>query len=188
MPGEQEYTGRGVAFCPHCDGPFYKDRPVAVVGGGNSGVEAAIDLAGICSHVTVLEFMDSLKADVVLQDKLRSLPNVEVFASVQTTSIEGDGSKVTAVRLKDRASGEERTIPLDGVFVQIGLSANSDLFDDLLERNRAGEIVIDDYCRTGIPGVYAAAMSRRFPTSRSSWRWERERKPLCRLSTTGFAA
>lgn len=156
VPGEQEYTGRGVAFCPHCDGPFYKDRPVAVVGGGNSGVEAAIDLAGICSHVTVLEFMDSLKADVVLQDKLRSLPNVEVFASVQTTSIEGDGSKVTAVRLKDRASGEERTIPLDGVFVQIGLSANSDLFDDLLERNRAGEIVIDDYCRTGIPGVYAA--------------------------------
>lgn len=168
--------------------PFYKDRPVAVVGGGNSGVEAAIDLAGICSHVTVLEFMDSLKADVVLQDKLRSLPNVEVFTSVQTTSVEGDGSKVTAVRFKDRASGEERTIPLDGVFVQIGLSANSDLFDGLLERNRAGEIVIDDYCRTGIPGVYAAAMSRRFPTSRSSWRWEREQKPLCRLSTTGFAA
>lgn len=127
MPGEREYTGRGVAFCPHCDGPFYKDRPVAVVGGGNSGVEAAIDLAGICSHVTVLEFMDSLKADVVLQDKLRSLPNVVVFTSVQTTSVEGDGSKVTAVRLKDRASGEERTIPLDGVFVQIGLSANSDL-------------------------------------------------------------
>ena len=156
VPGEREYTGRGVAFCPHCDGPFYKDRPVAVVGGGNSGVEAAIDLAGICSHVTVLEFMDSLKADVVLQDKLRSLPNVVVFTSVQTTSVEGDGSKVTAVRLKDRASGEERTIPLDGVFVQIGLSANSDLFDDLLERNRAGEIVIDDYCRTGIPGVYAA--------------------------------
>ena len=156
VPGEREYTGRGVAFCPHCDGPFYKDRPVAIVGGGNSGVEAAIDLAGICSHVTVLEFMDSLKADVVLQDKLRSLPNVVVFTSVQTTSVEGDGSKVTAVRLKDRASGEERTIPLDGVFVQIGLSANSDLFDDLLERNRAGEIVIDDYCRTGIPGVYAA--------------------------------
>ena len=156
VPGENDYIGRGVAFCPHCDGPFYKDRPVAVVGGGNSGVEAAIDLAGICSHVTVLEFMDSLKADVVLQDKLRSLPNVVVFTSVQTTSIEGDGSKVTAVRLKDRASGEERTIPLDGVFVQIGLSANSDLFDDLLERNRAGEIVIDDYCRTGIPGVYAA--------------------------------
>ena len=156
VPGEREYTGRGGAFCPHCDGPFYKDRPVAVVGGGNSGVEAAIDLAGICSHVTVLEFMDSLKADVVLQDKLRSLPNVVVFTSVQTTSVEGDGSKVTAVRLKDRASGEERTIPLDGVFVQIGLSANSDLFDDLLERNRAGEIVIDDYCRTGIPGVYAA--------------------------------
>ena len=156
VPGESEYIGRGVAFCPHCDGPFYKDRPVAVVGGGNSGVEAAIDLAGICSHVTVLEFMDSLKADVVLQDKLRSLPNVEVFTSVQTTSVEGDGSKVTAVRFKDRASGEERTIPLDGVFVQIGLSANSDLFDGLLERNRAGEIVIDDYCRTGIPGVYAA--------------------------------
>ena len=156
VPGEEKYIGHGVAFCPHCDGPFYKDRPVAVVGGGNSGVEAAIDLAGICSHVTVLEFMDSLKADVVLQDKLRSLPNVVVFTSVQTTSVEGDGSKVTAVRLKDRASGEERTIPLDGVFVQIGLSANSDLFDDLLERNRAGEIVIDDYCRTGIPGVYAA--------------------------------
>lgn len=156
VPGEADYIGRGVAFCPHCDGPFYKGKHVAVVGGGNSGIEAAIDLAGICSQVTVLEFMDELKADRVLQEKAKSLPNVEIFCHVQTLQVEGDGEKVTALRVKDRHTEEERTIPLAGVFVQIGLAANSGPFRELLEVNRPGEIVIDNYCRTKVPGIYAA--------------------------------
>lgn len=156
VPGEADYIGRGVAFCPHCDGPFYKGKHVAVVGGGNSGVEAAIDLAGICSRVTVFEFMDELKADSVLQDRLRSLPNVEVFVSSQTTEVVGDGGKMTALRVKDRRTDEERLVKLDGVFVQIGLSANSGAFRDVVETNRPGEIVIDTYCRTNVPGIYAA--------------------------------
>ena len=156
VPGETEYIGRGVAFCPHCDGPFYVGKHVAVVGGGNSGVEAAIDLAGICSKVTVFEFMDELKADQVLQEKLRSLPNVEVFVSSQTTEVIGNGDKLTALRVKDRKTEEERLVELDGVFVQIGLTANSGVFRDLVEMNRPGEIVIDAFCRTNVPGVYAA--------------------------------
>lgn len=156
VPGETEYIGRGVAFCPHCDGPFYVGKHVAVVGGGNSGVEAAIDLAGICSKVTVFEFMDELKADQVLQEKLRSLPNVEVFVSSQTTEVIGNGDKLTALRVKDRKTEEERLVELDGVFVQIGLTANSGVFRDLVETNRPGEIVIDAFCRTNVPGVYAA--------------------------------
>lgn len=106
VPGEAEYIGRGVAFCPHCDGPFYKGKHVAVVGGGNSGIEAAIDLAGICSKVTVLEFMDELKADQVLQEKAKSLPNVEIFVSSQTTEVVGNGDKVTGIRTKDRKTGK----------------------------------------------------------------------------------
>ena len=129
---------------------------MAVVGGGNSGVEAAIDLAGICSKVTVFEFMDELKADQVLQEKLRSLPNVEVFVSSQTTEVIGNGDKLTALRVKDRKTEEERLVELDGVFVQIGLTANSGVFRDLVEMNRPGEIVIDAFCRTNVPGVYAA--------------------------------
>lgn len=156
VPGETEYIGRGVAFCPHCDGPFYVGKHVAVVGGGNSGVEAAIDLAGICSKVTVFEFMDELKADQVLQEKLRSLPNVEVFVSSQTTEVIGNGDRLTALRVKDRKTEEERLVELDGVFVQIGLTANSGVFRDLVETNRPGEIVIDAFCRTNVPGVYAA--------------------------------
>lgn len=156
VPGEAEYVGRGVAFCPHCDGPFYAGKDVAVIGGGNSGVEAAIDLAGICKKVTVVEFMDTLKADQVLQDKLRSLPNVEVLTYTQTIQVVGNGEKVTALRLKDRASGEERELPLDGVFVQIGLSANSQAFQGELDMSRIGEIMIDEHCRTHLPGVYAA--------------------------------
>lgn len=156
VPGEADYLGRGVAFCPHCDGPFYKGRHVAVVGGGNSGVEAAIDLAGICSRVTVFEFMDELKADRVLQERLRSLPNVEVFLSSQTTEVLGNGEKLTALRVKDRKTDEERLVELDGVFVQIGLSANSAVFRDVVETNRMGEIVVDSHCRTGVPGIYAA--------------------------------
>ena len=150
VPGEAEYIGRGIAFCPHCDGPFYKGKHVAVVGGGNSGIEAAIDLAGICSKVTVFEFMDELKADSVLQDRLKSLPNVEVFVSSQTTEVIGNGDKLTALRIKDRL------VELDGVFVQIGLSANSSVFRDIVETNRPGEIMIDAHCRTNVTGIYAA--------------------------------
>ena len=156
VPGEAEYIGHGVAFCPHCDGPFYKGKEVAVVGGGNSGIEAAIDLAGICSKVTVLEFLDSLKADQVLQEKAQSLPNVEIIVNSQTTEVVGNGEKVTGIRVKDRATGEERLLALDGIFVQIGLAANSGVFRDLVETNRTGEIVIDAHCRTDRPGVYAA--------------------------------
>jgi alkyl hydroperoxide reductase subunit F len=156
VPGEAEYIGRGVAFCPHCDGPYYQGKRVAVVGGGNSGIEAAIDLAGICAEVTVLEFLDELKADHVLQEKARSLPNVTIFTSSQTTEIVGNGARVTGLRVKNRASGEERTIDLEGVFVQIGLSANSAAFRELVQTNRAGEIEIDTHCRTSQPGIYAA--------------------------------
>lgn len=156
VPGESDYIGRGVAFCPHCDGPFYKGKEVAVVGGGNSGIEAAIDLAGICSKVTVLEFMDELKADQVLQEKARSLSNVEIFVSSQTTEVVGNGEKVTGIRIKDRKSGEERVLSLDGIFVQIGLAANSRVFREVVETNRPGEIVIDAHNRTNVPGIYAA--------------------------------
>lgn len=156
VPGETEYIGRGVAFCPHCDGPFYKGKRVAVVGGGNSGVEAAIDLAGICSKVTLLEFADELKADQVLQDKVRSLPNVEIFMHSQTMEVLGNGEKVTAIRIKDRKTEEIRNIELDGIFVQIGLAANSGPFRDVVDTNRPGEIVIDSHCRTSVPGIYAA--------------------------------
>lgn len=156
VPGEADYIGRGVAFCPHCDGPFYKGKEVAVVGGGNSGIEAAIDLAGICSKVTVLEFMDELKADRVLQEKVQSLPNVEIFVSSQTTEVIGNGAKVTGLKVKDRKSGEERVIALDGIFVQIGLAANSGVFRDVVETNRPGEIVIDTHNRTNVAGIYAA--------------------------------
>ena len=155
VEGEAEYIGRGVAFCPHCDGPFYAGKRVAVVGGGNSGVEAAIDLAGICQKVTVIEFMDSMKADQVLQDKLRSLPNVEVLTSTETKKVVGSGEKVTALQLRNRQTEEESLLELDGVFVQIGLSANSQPFEQL-EKTRIGEIIIDAHCRTNLPGVYAA--------------------------------
>lgn len=156
VPGETEYIGRGVAFCPHCDGPFYKGKHVAVVGGGNSGIEAAIDLAGICSKVTVFEFMDELKADQVLQEKLKSLPNVEVFLSTQTTEVLGNGEKVTAIRIKNRKTEEEQEFGLDGIFVQIGLSPNSAVFKEIVSTNRFGEIETDSHCRTNQAGIYAA--------------------------------
>ena len=156
VPGESEYIGRGVAFCPHCDGPFYQGKHVAVIGGGNSGIEAAIDLAGICRKVTVFEFADTLKADQVLQEKAGSLPNVEIFTSSQTIRVEGNGEKVTGIRIKNRITNEERDYPLDGIFVQIGLAANSALFRDVLETTTSGEIKTDTFCRTTIPGVYAA--------------------------------
>lgn len=156
VPGETEYIGKGVAFCPHCDGPFYKGKHVAVVGGGNSGIEAAIDLAGICSKVTVLEFMDDLKADQVLQEKAKSLPNVEIFCHSQSLEVIGDGNKVVGLRIKDRKTEEEQVIDLDGIFVQIGLAANSNLFREIVETNKPGEIIIDNHCRTNVPGIYAA--------------------------------
>ena len=156
VTGESEYIGKGVAFCPHCDGPFYKGKHAAVVGGGNSGIEAAIDLAGICSKVTVFEFLDELKADKVLQEKARSLPNVEIILSSQTTEVVGNGDKVTGIRVKDRKTEQERVVELDGIFVQIGLAANSSVFKGLVSMNRFGEIEVDAHCRTDIPGIYAA--------------------------------
>ena len=156
VDGEANYLGRGVHFCPHCDGPFYKGKRVAVVGGGNSGVEAAIDLAGICSHVTVLEFADHLLADEVLQEKAKSLSNVEIFTLSQTTAVLGDGQKVTGVRVKDRTNDAEREIELDGIFVQIGLAPNTQPFAESLELSPRREIVVDATCRTSKVGVYAA--------------------------------
>ncbi|MDR1591844.1 MAG: alkyl hydroperoxide reductase subunit F [Prevotellaceae bacterium] len=156
VTGESAYIGRGVAFCPHCDGPFYKGKHVAVVGGGNSGIEAAIDLAGICSRVTIIEFLETLKADSVLQKKAESLANVEIILNTQTTEVVGDGEKVTAIRIKNRATQQEETITLDGIFVQIGLIPNSVAFKDLVEVNRLGEIVTDERCHTSVKGIYAA--------------------------------
>jgi NADH-dependent peroxiredoxin subunit F len=156
IPGEKDYLGRGVAFCPHCDGPFYKGKRVAVIGGGNSGVEAAIDLAGICAHVTLVEFSERLKADDVLVRNLGKLPNVTVIANARTTEVVGNGQTVTALRYQDRQSEKLHDLELDGVFVQIGLVPNSAVAKDLVTINRMGEIVIDERCRTSRPGIYAA--------------------------------
>lgn len=156
VPGEKEYLGRGVAFCPHCDGPFYKGKRVAVVGGGNSGVEAAIDLAGICAHVTLVEFGETLKADDVLVRKLATLSNVAVLTQARTTEIVGNGQTVVGLRYQNRSSNAVRTVDLDGVFVQIGLVPNSAVAKDLVATNHAGEIIIDERCRTSRPGIYAA--------------------------------
>jgi alkyl hydroperoxide reductase subunit F len=156
VQGETEYIGRGVAFCPHCDGPFYKGKHVAVAGGGNSGIEAAIDLSGICSKVTVLEFAEQLRADTVLQEKARNRENIEIIVSAQTTEVIGNGEKVTGIRVKDRNTDREQVINLDGIFVQIGLMANSGVFRDIVTTNRAGEIEIDEHCRTSQRGIYAA--------------------------------
>ncbi|WP_141735311.1 alkyl hydroperoxide reductase subunit F [Oligoflexus tunisiensis] len=156
IPGEKEYIGRGVAFCPHCDGPYYKGKKVAVVGGGNSGVEAAIDLAGICSSVVLYEYMDKLKADQVLIDKLNSLPNVKVVLEARTTEVVGNGDNVIGLRYEDRRDKTEHEETLDGVFVQIGLSPNSGFIKDLVNVNRMGEIIVDEKGRTSVPGIYAA--------------------------------
>ncbi|MCA2960863.1 MAG: alkyl hydroperoxide reductase subunit F [Silvanigrellales bacterium] len=156
VPGEEDYLGRGVAYCPHCDGPFFKGRPVAVVGGGNSGVEAAIDLAGICSEITLLEFADTLKADQVLVDKLKSLPNVRILTSARTVKVVGDGGKVTGLDVEDRVSGKTSHLPFDGVFVQIGLVPNSECVKGLVTLNRYGEIEVDSRGRTNVHGIYGA--------------------------------
>jgi NADH-dependent peroxiredoxin subunit F len=156
VPGEQEYRTRGVAYCPHCDGPLFKGRKVAVIGGGNSGVEAAIDLAGVVQHVTLLEFADKLRADAVLVAKLRSLPNVTVHVNAQTLEVTGDGQKVDGLRWRDRVAGDEHRIDLAGVFVQIGLVPNTDWLKGVVDLSRHGEIVIDERGATSVPGVFAA--------------------------------
>lgn len=157
VPGEQQYKTKGVAFCPHCDGPLFKGKRVAVIGGGNSGVEAAIDLAGIVKEVTLLEFDSKLRADAVLQTKLNSLPNVRVITSAQTTEVLGDGQKVTGLVYKDRIGDALDTIELEGIFVQIGLLPNTDwLKDSEIELSPRGEIVVDARGETSVPGVFAA--------------------------------
>ena len=156
VPGETEYKNKGVAYCPHCDGPLFKGKRTAVIGGGNSGIEAAIDLAGIVEHVTVVEFADQLKADAVLVKKLNSLPNVTVHTNAQTTEITGDGSKVNGLRYKDRATGTEHHVALAGVFVQIGLVPNTEFLKGTVELSKFGEIVVDAKGHTNVPGVFAA--------------------------------
>jgi len=156
VPGEQEYRGRGVAYCPHCDGPLFKGKRVAVIGGGNSGVEAAIDLAGIVAQVTLIEFDSQLRADAVLQRKLHSLPNVKVITSALTTEVLGNGEKVTGLRYKDRTTDETHDVALEGIFVQIGLLPNTDWLKGTVELSPRGEIIVDAKGQTSIPGVFAA--------------------------------
>lgn len=156
VPGEDTYRNRGVAYCPHCDGPLFKGKDVAVIGGGNSGVEAAIDLAGIVSHVTLIEFDGKLRADEVLQRKLDSLGNVTVITAARTTEVLGDGSKVTGIVYENRNTGEHVTLNLDGIFVQIGLLPNTEWLKGTVDLSPRGEIVIDAHGQTSVPGVFAA--------------------------------
>ncbi|WP_373091064.1 alkyl hydroperoxide reductase subunit F [Zhongshania sp.] len=156
VPGEQEYRGKGVAYCPHCDGPLFKGKSVAVIGGGNSGIEAAIDLAGITGHVTVLEFDSKLRADEVLQRKARSLKNVDIITSAQTTEVLGDGDRVIGLAYTDRQSGETKTISLAGIFVQIGLVPNTEFLKGVVDLSPRGEIEIGARGETSVPGVFAA--------------------------------
>ncbi|MGI4857820.1 MAG: alkyl hydroperoxide reductase subunit F, partial [Janthinobacterium lividum] len=156
VPGEREYRNHGVAYCPHCDGPLFKGKRVAVIGGGNSGVEAAIDLAGIVADVTLIEFGTELRADAVLQKKLRSLGNVTIIMNAQTSEITGDGKKVNGLAFKERSSGETKHIALEGVFVQIGLVPNTEWLKDSVALSRHGEIQVDAKGQTSVPGVFAA--------------------------------
>ncbi len=156
VPGEEQYRNKGVAYCPHCDGPLFKGKRVAVIGGGNSGVEAAIDLANIVSHVTLIEFDNKLRADDVLQRKLLSLPNVDVLLSAKTTEVLGDGQKVTGLVYENRVAGQRHTLSLDGIFVQIGLLPNTEWLKGAVELSLRGEIVVDHHGQTSVPGVFAA--------------------------------
>ncbi|MGV9733265.1 alkyl hydroperoxide reductase subunit F [Rhodococcus aetherivorans] len=156
VPGETEYRNKGVTYCPHCDGPLFKGKRVAVIGGGNSGVEAAIDLAGVVAHVTLLEFDSALRADEVLQRKLRSLPNVDIVVSALTTEVLGDGHKVTGLTYQDRTTETAHTLDLEGIFVQIGLLPNTEWLTGTIELSPRGEIVVDDRGQTSVPGVFAA--------------------------------
>jgi alkyl hydroperoxide reductase subunit F len=163
VPGEQEYRNKGVAYCPHCDGPLFKGKRVAVIGGGNSGVEAAIDLAGIVEHVTLIEYDTQLRADAVLQRKLASLPNVTAIVNAKTTGITGDGSRVDGLVYEDRATGDSRRVELAGVFVQIGLVPNTEWLRGTVELSRHGEIVVDARGATSMPGVFAAGDATTVP-------------------------
>ena len=163
VPGEREYRGRGVAYCPHCDGPLFKGKRVAVIGGGNSGVEAAIDLAGIVGHVTLIEFDGQLRADEVLQRKLRSLPNVRVIVSAQSTGVHGAGGKVNGLSYQDRRSGERHRLELEGVFVQIGLLPNTEWLKGTIALSPRGEIEVDARGQTSLPGVFAAGDATTVP-------------------------
>jgi alkyl hydroperoxide reductase subunit F len=163
VPGEDEYRNKGVAYCPHCDGPLYKGKRVAVIGGGNSGVEAAIDLAGIVAHVTLVEFDSKLRADEVLQHKLHSLPNVEVILSALSTEVLGDGQKVTTLVYRDRLTDAMHQIDLDGIFVQIGLLPNTEWLKDTVALSPRGEIIIDERGQTSLPGVFAAGDATTVP-------------------------
>ncbi|MBP9059672.1 MAG: FAD-dependent oxidoreductase, partial [Rhodoferax sp.] len=156
VPGEAEYRNKGVAYCPHCDGPLFKGKRVSVIGGGNSGVEAAIDLAGVVAHVTLVEFAPELKADAVLVNKLKSLPNVSIHTHAQTTEITGAAGKVNGLRYKDRATAVEHLVELEGVFVQIGLVPNTEWLKGTVELSKFGEIVVDVKGHTSVPGVFAA--------------------------------
>ncbi len=156
VPGEKEYRGKGVAYCPHCDGPLFKGKKVAVIGGGNSGIEAAIDLANIVEHVTVLEFSDVLRADEVLQRKARSMNNIDIIMQAQTNEVLGDGKQVTGLQYTDRTNGETHTIELAGIFVQIGLVPNSEFLKDILELSPRGEVIVDERGATSVPGLFGA--------------------------------
>jgi len=163
VPGEKEYRNKGVAYCPHCDGPLFKGKRVAVIGGGNSGVEAAIDLAGIVAHVTLIEFDTHLRADAVLQRKLATLPNVTVLLNARTTEVTGDGQKVNGLVYEDRGAGESRLLDLEGVFVQIGLVPNTEWLKGTVELSRHGEIIVDAKGQTSLPGVFAAGDATTVP-------------------------
>jgi alkyl hydroperoxide reductase subunit F len=156
VPGEEAYRNKGVTYCPHCDGPLFKGKKVAVIGGGNSGVEAAIDLAGVVGHVTLIEFDSKLKADEVLQRKLRSLANVDIILSGKTTEAVGDGQKLTGLTYEDRSTGNLHQLPVDGVFVQIGLLPNTEWLKGTVDLTPWGEIKVDDHGQTSVPGVFAA--------------------------------
>jgi len=156
VPGEAEYRNKGVAYCPHCDGPLFKGKRVAVIGGGNSGVEAAIDLAGIVAHVTLIEFDTQLRADAILQNKLRSLANVTIIVNALSTEVHGDGSRVNGLSYRDRSNDELKRIELEGIFVQIGLLPNTDWLKGTVALSNRGEAEIDARGQTNIPGVFAA--------------------------------
>lgn len=156
VPGEQEYKAKGVCFCPHCDGPLFKGKRVAVIGGGNSGIEAAIDLAGLVEHVTVLEFSDVLRADAVLVKKAEATANIDIIKMAMTTEVIGDGERVTAIKYQDRNTGESHVIELAGIFVQIGLVPNTEFLKGTVELTERGEIIIDGHGQTNVPGVFAA--------------------------------
>ncbi|WP_372730743.1 alkyl hydroperoxide reductase subunit F [Novosphingobium sp.] len=162
-PGEDEYRNKGVAYCPHCDGPLFKGKRTAVIGGGNSGVEAAIDLAGIVAHVTLIEFDSQLRADAVLQKKLRSMPNVTIVTSALTTQVLGDGAKVTGLVYKDRETDELHTVELEGIFVQIGLVPNTEWLKGTIELSPRGEIEVDARGATSLSGVFAAGDATTVP-------------------------